>query len=920
MLPFPKNKQLNKIFNFFRANGFLFCYCFLLSISSRSQTGSLSLHASLAEKIYLQPDNTVYTADQIIWFKAIVTNAAYHTPGKMSGVLYVELMDTHENIVEKKLIKIEQGVGNGFFQLAPNYTHGVYEIRAYTEWNKNFGPGFFFKEYVLVSGPEEKKETSGIRNVTVIEGQRKERRLQVNFDPTAIDSLAGKAIKIYLTLDKVKDTISIKKNKTNQYVLGYTVPLDCEVVTLQMETNHQVNYSKTIVLDTSHLDVQFLPESGELIWGMPCLLGYKVLGYDGKGRQVTGEILNDRGSVITTFKTNQLGMGSVWLSTVDSNERYTARILSPADINPSQVFHLPPVAAKGNMLSVRKEGENIRLKASSNYLVNDSVLVRASCRGIISYDFKARLKNGHFEYGLTGRELPEGVISFTLMVDAQTPVAERLYFNEQPQTRLNIVAASDKKTYVQREKVQLAIETKDSNGQPVPAQVSILAFNRSQQGSTLDLRQNILSYFLLSSDLKGEIENPGFYFSKDSDRFNDLDALLLTQGWSSYNYTRDTVPFPFQPEPYLAVTGHVNGVLSEKRIIKGANLTMMTLGQPPSFANQKTDSLGRFNFLLNDEYGQELNILIQSAGKANKKIDYLITLDKKETPPVFFDHIRSVQKPDSIAQAYIKQNVANKKAEDAYKAATEGITLEEVVVKSRLLSAQQKLVEEKYGKADIIIDGKTIRDKEEKWSYGLYSVLMFKFPDQVRIIRRRGGTLYARLNNPEITLVVIDGIPVPYYDYKFIPIIPPSEVKSLEIIDYAKNFRNLFCEAIPEACGDPYAPTVGNVIAIYTYAGKGLEGARHTVGINQMTVPVFSTTREFYAPKYDVLKLDDWLKPDLRNLVHWAPNLKTDTTGKTSISFYNSDNTGRIQVVVEAISETGELGYQELFLDVKKKE
>jgi hypothetical protein len=297
----------------------------------------------------------------------------------------------------------------------------------------------------------------------------------------------------------------------------------------------------------------------------------------------------------------------------------------------------------------------------------------------------------------------------------------------------------------------------------------------------------------------------------------------------------------------------------------------------------------------------------------------LIELDKKGTPPVLFDHTRSVEKPDSIVQAYIKQSIAHKKAEDAFRTATEGVTLEEVVVKSRILSAQQKLVEDEYGKADIIIDGKAIRDKDKRWSYGLYGVLLFKFPDQVRISRSGNGTLYARVLNSEMTLVVIDGIPVMYYDYGLIPGIPPSEVKSFEIIEYARNFRGLFCEAIPQACGLK-APTEGNIIAIYTYAGKGLGGVRPSVGLKQMTVPVFSPTREFYAPKYDVLKQEDWLKPDLRNLVHWAPNIRTDSVGKSTVSFYNSDNPGRIQVVVEAISETGEIGYQELFFDVNKKE
>jgi hypothetical protein len=196
---------------------------------------------------------------------------------------------------------------------------------------------------------------------------------------------------------------------------------------------------------------------------------------------------------------------------------------------------------------------------------------------------------------------------------------------------------------------------------------------------------------------------------------------------------------------------------------------------------------------------------------------------------------------------------------------------------------------------------------------------MFNFPEQVFIYRGGDGNLYARLHNSEVTLVVIDGIPVKHYDYGLIPGIATSEVKSFELIEYAKNFRSLFCDVVPQACGIN-APTEGNVIAIYTYAGKGLGGVRPSVGLKQMSVPVFSPTREFYAPKYDVLKQEDWLKPDLRNLVHWAPNIRTDSVGKSTVSFYNSDNTGRIQVVVEAISETGEIGYQELYFDVNKKE
>ena len=914
MPPYRKRKQSINL-ALLRVIGLIICYCLLLSLPSQSQ--SISSYSSLAEKIYLQLDNKAYTTDQTIWFKAIATDAADHIPSKASGVLYAELIDPSENIVERKLIKLEQGIGNGFFQLTPNYTYGYYQVRAYTEWDKNFGPGFFFKEYVLVSGPEGKQETNLIKNLTVIEGQNNERRLNVNLDPVAADSISGKGITVFLTLDEKKDTLSIKKNKSNQYLLDYTVPSNCQVVTLQIESDNSLNYSKTIVLDTSYLDFQLFPESGELVQGLPGLLGFKALGYNGKGLQVEGEITNEKGRVIASFKTNQLGMGWVKLETIDSAEKYTARILSRYGVRSQKIYSLPAIAAKGNILSVKKEEDKIHLKASSNYLVTDSIVVQASCRGVIYYDFKGRLKNGILEFSAPANTLPEGIIDFTLLIDSK-PVAERLYFNERPETRINISVSSDKEKYVQREETKLTIETKDNDGQSVPANLSLLVFNKSQQGSMLDFRQNILSYFLLSSDLKGEIENPGFYFAKDADRFNDLDALLLTQGWRKYNYTRDPVTFRFQPEPYLAVSGNAKGGLSNNKIIRDADLTMMTFGKDRSIAKQKTDSLGRFSFSLNNEYGQDLKILIRSANKSDKQKDYLITLDKKESPPVLFDHIKSVEKPDSTVKKYLKKSIEDKKTEDAFKDSTEGRTLDEVTVKSYLISPEKKMVTDKYGQAKTVIDGKDIRAKEAKWSYGLYSVLLFNFRDKVNIVTGWDGNLYARLYNGDPTLVVVDGITVKIDDYASISSIPPSEVKSFEIIEHAKSFSNLYCEVFPGSCSN--APAWGNVIAIYTYAGKGLLGVHRTVGVSQMAIPVFAPPREFYAPKYNDLKPTNWLKPDLRNLVHWEPKIKTDSTGKASISFYNSDNTGRTQVVVEAISENGEIGYQELFFDVGKRE
>ena len=120
-------------------------------------------------------------------------------------------------------------------------------------------------------------------------------------------------------------------------------------------------------------------------------------------------------------------------------------------------------------------------------------------------------------------ELPEGVIAFTLLDENQTPMSERLYFNERKDSRLTIYTNSNDIEYTKREKVNVNIEVKDSENKLVRANASVLVINKEDYGSTQDGRDNILSYFLLSSDVRGEIEKPGLYFKEDE----GLDLSLI---------------------------------------------------------------------------------------------------------------------------------------------------------------------------------------------------------------------------------------------------------------------------------------------------------------------------------------------------------------------------------------------------------
>src|SRR5690606_9725455 len=111
----------------------------------------------------------------------------------------------------------------------------------------------------------------------------------------------------------------------------------------------------------------------------------------------------------------------------------------------------------------------------------------------------------------------------------------------------------------------LSIETATKNGEPIPANTSVLIINKEQLGAMQSNRDNIASYFLMSSELKGQIENPAYYFKRDIDTQADLDALMLTQGWRHYKYSKPFDRIAYKPETSLTVSGHITSALSKNK-------------------------------------------------------------------------------------------------------------------------------------------------------------------------------------------------------------------------------------------------------------------------------------------------------------------------------------------------------------------
>jgi len=92
------------------------------------------------EKVYIHMDNTCYLQGDTIWFAAYLRQTTDDHPSRVSGVLYVELLNNDGYLVERKMIEMKEGRGNGFFVLDNVIQYsGYYELRAYTRWQLNWG-------------------------------------------------------------------------------------------------------------------------------------------------------------------------------------------------------------------------------------------------------------------------------------------------------------------------------------------------------------------------------------------------------------------------------------------------------------------------------------------------------------------------------------------------------------------------------------------------------------------------------------------------------------------------------------------------------------------------------------------------------------------------------------------------------------
>lgn len=112
---------------------------------------------------YLHFNKPFYTIGEKVWFKAYMF---YQTPSlrdSLSKVLYIELIDEKNRILEKKILKLKNGISWGDFMLPKTETEQNFRIRAYTNWMLNYGDKNIFQRTIPTVFPTQKVVFDGIK-------------------------------------------------------------------------------------------------------------------------------------------------------------------------------------------------------------------------------------------------------------------------------------------------------------------------------------------------------------------------------------------------------------------------------------------------------------------------------------------------------------------------------------------------------------------------------------------------------------------------------------------------------------------------------------------------------------------------------------------------------------------------------------
>jgi hypothetical protein len=801
---------------------------------------------TMQEKLFVHVDKDFYLAGENCWFSIYDVDGSTNSLRGLSAIASIELLDKELKPVIQLRVRLDSGRGGGSFHIPASLPSGHYLFRAYTSWMRNFSPDEYFSESLT------------ILNTTTE-------------SPTQDSTRAG-------------DSAGQPQPTTSAPTPGVTLP-------------------------AAHAApaIHFFPEGGNLVEDLSSVVAFKATDRYGHGLTCRGVVYDQQHDTLARFSSNQFGMGRFQL-TPKPGYTYSARIETPDSI----ITQTLPTAFS--------QGYTMHLDDADPHRLQITVTGRTSASSALVYLFvhahrhisslqAARLNDNTAAFTIDKDSLQDGISHFIVFDANRSPVCERLWC-KQPRGLLHIdlrgsgpVAAATANpgangplatagpqvtadtAYDTRHRIDIDLQTTDPAGAPIPASLSVSTILIDSVQTIPD--ETILSYLLLSSDLKGKIESPQYYFTNpDSRTAEALDNLMLTQGWSRFRWE------DVHKKPFFEFLPETSGPIINARItqrLTGAAPTPMTFyasipGRQFQLASTLSHPDGSLAFQLDNFYGNRELIVQAPAADSTYRIDV-------SSP--FSDHYAALPAGRPLSykdrpQTLLSRSIAVQ-AENAYLASA----------KYRLVPAPAPDTMGFYGTPT------RHYNLDDYVRFVTLDEVIREYVEDVRV-RWKTGKAYFRVRDALFNvffdgdpLLLIDGVPV--NDYNQLLAVNPLKLAAIDVLSHRYYLGPAHGEGL---------------VSFRSYDGD-LGGYRLDPNAVVVQFNGLEQLREFYSPVYTSAAHDQSTIPDLRNQLLWAPAIGTGEDGKKQFSLYTSDLKGNYTLIVQGIGKNGLLGYSTLSFTVR---
>ena len=606
-------------------------------------------------------------------------------------------------------------------------------------------------------------------------------------------------------------------------------------------------------LQKDNIRLGLYPEGGYLVQGIKNYIAFKATDNQGVPVPLSGWLCENRARILN-IESSHDGMGL--LSFVPhEGVRYTVQLTNgqefplPTSLRSGMVMHLEHTDRKNVVFSARQPRGSMPRRIS----------LFVQMRGVPCYQAGGILRDSLI-ISLPMSGFPgQGIAEATLFDEQQRPIAERLFY-VLPDKQLTITARPSKEVYIRRDKGEVRIHVTDSEGKPVQAEICMSIFDKAYMSQAY--RETMLSYNFLSTQIRGNIHHPAYYFDrKNPDRLQALDLLLLTQGWRRYTWQASRKDYHGKPFLCDNIIGMetVGSRKMKRNTTNGGEQVIQVFGPSGDSQFLWTDSVGNFS------------VPVSVMNTLRGGYVYIKPLLGKEFKPhltlsdgtVLIDSIR--------------------KSKKSYLSYLNNVEKEKGDVEPIMTPAGTVLLNE------VLVTRKRRMPFRDKFMGRLDSLAQFNLntawvcPDG----SQEPGTVGHLNDYWEGYTHHPAGSPGANYGGKRLK---PEIGKRYELIKY-----------LPREDGEWYLADITSIV----YQGQ-LYTDEELLRMNNITrCKGYYGQREFYTP--DSAEMLSPL-PDARNTLLWSPSVQTDKNGDATVPFRTSDINTQFVGVVEGTDGLGLLG------------